>query len=178
MMLKFLPLTALAMGLSGGVALADRGGEHRGGSEHHAAPQHEVVRDHREVRAGGGVAVHERRGWDGGGRVIVRNDGYRHDGYRNTGYRNTGYRNNGFRYDGYRRVERRPIFVSRPIIRERYFNYYRRPSLIVESYNTMPGYYWVPGSWSWDGAEWIWQPGHYQPDASYVDPAYGYSDGY
>ena len=168
MMLKFLPLTALALGLSGGVALADRGGDHRGGSDHRAAPQPTVVvRDHHEARGGfrggGSVVVHDRRGWDGGGRGFVRNDGYRHDGYR---------------YAGYRHIERRPIFVSRPVIRERYYNYYRRPALIVENYNTMPGYYWVAGTWTWDGAEWVWQPGHYQPDPSYVDQGYGYSDGY
>lgn len=171
MMLKFLPLTALALGLSGGVALADRGGEHRGGSEHRSVPQHSaVVRDHREVRevrGGGAVAVRE-RGWNGGGRVIARNDGYRY------GYRNAGYRRN----EGYRGIERRPIFVSRPVIRERYYNYYRRPSLIVENYNAMPGYYWVTGTWVWGGGEWIWQPGHYQPDPNYLGQGYGYNDGY
>jgi hypothetical protein len=67
---------------------------------------------------------------------------------------------------------RRPIFVSRPIIREHYYNHYRRPSLVVENYGAMPGYYWVAGRWTWSGYEWLWQPGHYEPDASYVDPAY------
>ena len=153
MMLKFLPLTALALGLSGGVALADRGGDHRGASEHRFAPQHNaVVRDHREVRdfRGGGrdtIAIRDHRGWEGG----------------------RGYYHNEVRFRG---GERRPIFVSRPVIRERYYNYYRRPSLIVESYGAMPGYYWVRGQWTWDGYEWIWQPGHYQPDAAY------YGDGY
>src|ERR1041384_4379858 len=67
---------------------------------------------------------------------------------------------------------RRPTFVSRPVIRHRYFNYYQRPALIVENYNAMAGYYWVPGHWEWSGYEWIWQPGHYQPDPNYVDPYY------
>jgi hypothetical protein len=167
-MMKLLPLTALALSLSGGVALADhRGGDHRGSYEHRGASQ-VVVRDHRDWHGNGGY-IRERHdvhgGWNGGGRVVFRNDGYRHDGYRN---------------DGYRYVSRRPIYVSRPIIRERYYNYYRRPALIVESYNTMPGYYWVAGTWTWDGAEWIWQPGHYEPDQSYVDPGYGpgYDSGY
>jgi len=62
--------------------------------------------------------------------------------------------------------------VSRPIIRERYYNYYRRPALIVENYNTQPGYFWVAGAWTWDGAEWIWQAGHYQPDPNYVEQGY------
>ena len=159
MMLKFLPLTALALSLSGGVALADRGG-HRGASEHY--DHNVVVRDHHE-RGGGAVVYRDHRGfdgrsrfdggarWNGGGRVYVRNE------------------------PRFQRIDRHPIFVSRPVIRERYYNYYRRPALIVESYNTMPGYYWVAGRWTWDGYEWIWQPGHYQPDPSYIDQGY---DGY
>jgi hypothetical protein len=173
MMLKLLPLTALALGLSSGVALADhrggeyrgdhRGGEYRGdhrggeyrGDHRAAAVEHRaaaVVRDHREFRGGewrGRTAVREGREFHGGGRVIVR----------------------GAPYRDYR-VVRRPIFVGRPILREHYYNHYRRPALIVENYGAMPGYYWVPGQWSWSGYEWLWQPGHYQPDPSYIDPAY------
>jgi WXXGXW repeat (2 copies) len=152
MMLKVLPLTALALGLSGGVALADhgRGGDHRGVTvEHRAAPQTRVeVRDRPGWHGGGNVVVRDHRGWNGGGRVIVRNE------------------------PRYHRVVRRPIYISRPVIHERYFNYYRRPAIIVENYNAMPGYYWVAGSWTWDGSEWAWQPGHYEPDPNYVDSAY------
>ena len=72
----------------------------------------------------------------------------------------------------YYHTVRRPIYVSRPVIHERYYNYYRRPAIIVENYNAMPGYYWVAGGWTWDGAEWIWQPGHYEPDPNYVDSGY------
>jgi hypothetical protein len=162
MMLKLFPLTALALGLSSGVALADhRGGEHRGdhrGAVEYRAP---VVRDHGHgewhggavVRGGewrGRAVVRGGRDWHGGGRVVVR-EPYYHRDYR---------------------VVRRPIFVSRPIIRDHYYNYYRRPSLIVESYGAMPGYYWVAGHWSWNGYEWLWQPGHYEPDPNYIDPAY------
>ena len=159
MMLKLFPLTALVLGLSSGVALADRHGDNRGVTvEHRAAPT--VVRDHREfhnnaivVRDRGGYRGNYGGDWHGGGRVIV------HSG---AGYRP---------YYG-----RRPIYVSRPIIRERSFDYYRRPALIIENYNAMPGYYWVAGGWVWNGAEWIWQPGHYQPDPNYVDQ--GYDDSY
>jgi hypothetical protein len=156
MMLKLVPLTALALGLSSGVALAD----HRGGESHgnrravveHRAP---VVRDHgREWHGGNGwrgqTVVREGRGYHGGGHAVVRQPYYRHD----------------------YRVVRRPIFVSRPIIREHYYNYYRHPSLVVENYGAMPGYYWVAGQWSWNGYEWLWQPGHYEPDPNYVDPGY------
>ncbi|HEY0476742.1 MAG TPA: hypothetical protein VGD37_04415 [Kofleriaceae bacterium] len=137
--------------------------EHRGGA---------VVRDHRNFDRGN-VNVVVRggdRGWHGGGRVVVDNRrGYSRPYYSDRGYSNRGY---------YNQVARRPIFVSRPIIRDHYYDYYRRPSLIIENYNTMPGYYWVPGTWTWSGYEWMWQPGHYQPDANYVDPAYdsGYYD--
>ncbi len=158
-MLKLVPLTALALGLSSGVALADHPrGEYRGESRgdrravvEHRAP---VVRDHGRDFHGGGewrgrTVVREGREFRGGGRVVVR-EPYRRD----------------------YRVVRHPIFVSRPIIRGHYYNHYRRPSLIVESYGAMPGYYWVAGQWSWNGYEWLWEPGHYQPDPSYVDPAY------
>jgi len=155
MMLKALSLSALVLGLSGGVALADhgRGGDHRGASvEHRPAPQSRVViRDHHEWHGGGGNVVRDHRDWNGGGRVIVRNEAR------------------------YHRVDRRPIYISRPVIRERYYNYYRRPAVIVENYNTMPGYYWVAGGWAWNGYEWVWQAGHYEPDPSYVDQGY---DGY
>jgi len=155
-MLKLVTLTALALGLSSGVALAD----HRGGESHgdrravveHRAP---VVRDHgREWHGGnqwrGQTFVREGYGDHGGGHVVVRQPYYRHD----------------------YRVVRRPIFVSRPIIRDHYYNYYRRPALVVENYGAMPGYYWVAGGWSWNGYEWLWQPGHYEPDPNYVDSAY------
>ena len=36
--------------------------------------------------------------------------------------------------------------------------------MVVENYNSMPGYYWVAGAWSWNGYEWIWTAGHYEPD--------------
>jgi hypothetical protein len=153
MMRKLLPLTALALGLSSGVALADHRSEYR-----EAMPVRRVgppvVRDHRDWR-GGTVVVRDGRNWYGGSRLVVRGR------------------------PSYYPVVRRPIYVARPIIRERYFNYYRRPALIVENYNAMPGYYWVAGSWSWNGYEWIWQPGHYEPDPNYVDSGYvdsGYAD--
>jgi hypothetical protein len=73
------------------------------------------------------------------------------------------------------RYVRRPIYVQRPVIRYRYYNYYQRPSIIVENNSPMTGYYWVGGQWQWNGAEWIWYPGHYEPDPNY---GYGDYDGY
>jgi hypothetical protein len=172
-MKKLIPLTALALGLTGGVALADRGHdvgraatvEHRSNASHGTTT---VIRDHDNGNRGnwnhGNTVVvrdnhYGNRGWNGGNRVIV-NDRYGHGYGRGYGY-------------GY---ARRPIYVSRPIIRERYYNYYRRPALIVENYNAQPGYFWVAGAWTWGGAEWIWQPGHYQPDPNYVEQG-GYDQG-
>jgi hypothetical protein len=160
MMRKLLPLTAVALGLLSGVALAD----HRGGDHRVVVENRGVVRDHRwnggtVVRGGGdwhrGAVVRDggwRGGWHGGARVVIHDRPY------------------------YRNVVRRPIYVSRPIIRAHYYNYYRRPSLIVENYAPVAGYYWVAGHWYWSGYEWLWQAGYFQPDANYVDPAY--SDGY
>jgi hypothetical protein len=69
-------------------------------------------------------------------------------------------------------VVRRPIYVQRPVIPYRYYNYYQRPAIIVENQPPMAGYYWVAGQWQWNGYEWIWQPGHYEPDPAYG--TYGY----
>lgn len=146
-MLKVLPLTALILGLSGGAALADHRGGFRGGDRRGTV----VVRDHHEWRGGGG------------GRVVVREHG--------------DWRRGGWTAPRYERPVRRPIYVSRPVIRERYYDYYRRPQLIVENYGAMPGYCWIAGRWNWDGYEWSWQPGHYEPEQSYQDTGYD-QDGY
>jgi hypothetical protein len=80
-------------------------------------------------------------------------------------------------YVEHTRVVRRPIYVQRPAIRYRYYNYYQRPAILVENYPAQPGYYWVAGAWSWSGYEWIWTPGHYEPDANYVEPGVSISVG-
>lgn len=77
-------------------------------------------------------------------------------------------------YRGHREyfAPRRPIFVRAPVIRERYFDFRVRPRILVENYAPMTGYYWVNGRWDWDGVEWRWTPGHYEPQANYVAPNY------
>jgi hypothetical protein len=142
MMRNVLPLTALILSLSGGAAFADH---YRGD---HRGPA--VVREHGGERGEGFVRDH--RTWEGRGRYEPRYEPRYQP-----------------RYD---RVVRRPVFVNRPVIREHYYNYYRRPQVIVENYGAMPGYFWTAGQWSWDGYEWVWQAGHYEPDPSYVDAAY------
>ena len=49
----------------------------------------------------------------------------------------------------------------RPVIRERYYNYRVRPRMVVENYDSVNGYVWVPGAWQWNGREWLWFGGHY-----------------
>jgi hypothetical protein len=49
----------------------------------------------------------------------------------------------------------------RPVIREHYYNVHVRPPLIVESYDPVPGYVWMAGSWTWGGGEWVWTPGYW-----------------
>lgn len=57
---------------------------------------------------------------------------------------------------------------KRPVIRKRYFDRRRRPAILIESYDPVPGYVWVAGSWTWIGAEWVWSPGYW---AASVEPA-------
>ena len=66
-------------------------------------------------------------------------------------------------WGGYGYAVRQPIYMPRPVIRARYYNYNVRPGLIVEEYGPRTGYVWVRGGWQWNGVEWIWYPGHYQP---------------
>jgi len=170
--MKKIILAIACLGLAGGAASADRfhGGGH--GPVVHGGGGGPVVRDHRgggEYRGGG--AYHGAR--EGGVRVTAGAREYR-GGYNRPVY-NSGYRyNNGYRNS----YVRRPIYVSRPVIRERYYDYRYRPSLIVENYPARDGYYWVAGQWTWDGYEWQWQPGHYEPDPNYGVSAGVYIGGY
>jgi hypothetical protein len=110
------------------------------------------------------------------------NRGYYNRGYYSRGYYpryyNRGYYSRGYYPRYYNRgyynnyYYRRPIFVTRPYIGFRYYNYYQRPALLVENYPPMAGYYWVSGYWYWSGYEWLWQPGHYEPSPVY-DYGYG-----
>lgn len=69
------------------------------------------------------------------------------------------------------------IGYRRPTIVYRYRDYARRPSPVMESYQTVPGYVWVPGQWTWTGYEWSWTPGYYATDPNYYPSGYG-SSGY
>lgn len=122
-------------------------------NNHHRTP---TVRQHR----GGGVHVHPTR------RHVQPRYHYRHTQPR---------------YHSRARVVHRPIYIRhRPVIRYHYYNYYQRPALVVERPAQLAGYYWVNGSWQWNGVEWIWMPGHYEADPNWTGQYYtpDYSSGY
>jgi hypothetical protein len=156
--MKIITMSALILALSSGAAFADRHGGRGGGG---GGGGRAVVHENHGGSWGGGVSVHSSP------RVVVHNGGFRNEGFRHEGFRGETFRG-GYR-GGY--VARNPIYVRRPIIRERYYDYRYRPRILVENYAAMDGYYWVSGQWTWDGGEWIWTPGHYEPNA-YVDPGY------
>jgi hypothetical protein len=167
-----LVLATLALG-SSGTALAD----HRaGGSSGHATAHY---------NGGGGshVATHYNGGgtarYNGGGARVVEHARYNGGGTRvinNTRvYNNTRvvvdrrYVNHGDRLvwhggawdHSYYRGYYYDHGFYRPWVGIHYYNYYSRPSLMIETWDPRPGFYWVRGGWEWDGTEWIWFPGHY-----------------
>ncbi len=178
-MKRIIPLALIALTLSGGVALADRG-RWRDTSDR-----------------SGGTVVTPTRGYDRG-RDNRWDNNRRHDTRR---YDNRRYDNH--RHDRVVRVQRaRPAFrnnrfyfagghyqtYQRPVIQYRYRNYYQRPALVAENIQPVSGYVWTQGNWQWDGYEWQWIAGHYDVDQSYQEPYYNddyndddnddYNDGY
>ena len=156
-MRRIIIFTLLALTAFGGVASADRSRnrDHRSGGIHVQDSRYRHDRSRYERPRHDRPRYDNRQRYQQRPRVVVRPN----------------YRQN------YRHVVRKPIYVQRPVIKYRYYNYYQRPAIIVENHPPMDGYYWVPGQWSWNGYEWIWMPGHYEPDPSYQYP-YSYDSGY
>lgn len=154
-MKRIIIMTLAALTLSGGVALADR---HRGHDNDRRGDRWERRDDRRVDR--------DRGRWDRGDRRVDRSRWS--GGVRVTRSRPT-FRNNTFYFAGGHSHR-----YQRPVIRHRYYNYYQRPSIIVENYDPVPGYVWVAGQWNWSGYEWVWINGHYEVDVNYD----GYGDGY
>ena len=147
-MKRIIPMALIALTLTGGVALADRGrGRWRDSSNYQ-----------------GGTVVTPTRGHD-----HTRNDNRRYDNQYNNRVvhvqraRPT-FRNNRFYFAGghYQNYQR-------PVIQYRYRNYYQRPALVRENVQPVAGYIWSAGQWEWDGYEWHWIDGHYDVDTSYQD---------
>ena len=152
--MRRLILTAVALTIFGGVASADRwrGHDNRGDNRRERV----VVRDHRDDHR-----------WN-------ERDHVRYEPRR--------------QYVQRQYVQRRPVYINRdrfvfndgryytyhrPVIRQRYFDVRYRPQIIVENYDSVPGYIWIQGGWQWNGYEWCWTAGHYEQD-----PNYGYDNGY
>ena len=149
-MRRIIPLALLALTVTGGIASADRHGGRRHDSRN--AGGGVIVRDHRGPQ---GPIVRDHRGPGPGRRAVVRNRVY---------VNNDRYVFHG----GVTRVYRRPV------IRTHYYNVRVRPVVLVESMEPVPGYIWVRGNWNWNGYEWLWVSGHYEPDMRYSN---WYDDG-
>jgi hypothetical protein len=145
-------VTALTVTLLGGVAMADRD---RGRGDHDRRDHRPNARDHR-------------------------NDGHRVNRPAQRANRRVLHRQPVRAQNG------RYVFAGgvhrtyqRPVIRSRYYNVRARPQLIVESYDPVPGYIWVRGSWAWSGREWRWNDGYFASDPQYAtyydDGSYDYS---
>ena len=150
---SILILSALAM--SAGVASADHWRGERGEHERREHAEHERA-ERNEHRWNGGGSWNG--GWSGGVSVTP-----------NYQYRRPVIVNAAPRYS-YQRpvyVQRRPVYVQRTYPHHHYVNYYQRPSVLTENYTPMAGYIWSPGQWEWDGYQWNWIPGHYDPDPAY-----------
>jgi len=151
-MRKVLVFSSLVLLLVAGDAFAGRGRGNGGGGR-------VVVRDHRGGGGGGG----------GPSRVVVRD---------HRGGGGSYYRGGGPVY----KAKRSPVYVTggryvfpggvvrayrRPVIRTHYYDVRYRPTIIVESYDPVPGYIWVGGNWRWNGVEWIWISGYWSVDVNF-----------
>jgi hypothetical protein len=175
--MRNLLITAALLLTTTGTAMADRHNDGRSGR------RETVVRDNRGTSRGN----YSNRGRE----TVVRRDYGRGDyGRRDYGRREVVTRDYG-RFGGYRGDfryhDRRPVYFnngrytfnggySYNYVRPTYYGHYRnfrvRPTLLIENVDSIPGYVWVRGSWTWDGAEWQWAPGHYIVDSGYVYDGY------
>ena len=143
-MKRIITMALLGLSLTGGVALADR----HGGHNDRRPDRREVRQDRREIRQDRRELRHDRREFRADNRRVQRSRPV--------------FRGGSWYFDGGVRHTYRA-----PVVRYRYRNYYQRPVVLVENYDTVPGYYWVAGNWTWNGGEWIWTNGHYEIDANY-----------
>lgn len=103
---------------------------------------------------GGGPVVRDHRG-PAPSRTVVRD----HRGPRHVRVTNGRYVFPG----GVVRVYKKPHY-------KHYYDRRVRPAIIVETYDPVPGYIWVTGSWAWGGAEWVWTPGYWAVETVAAPP--------
>lgn len=163
--MRLITISVLAVSLWTSAAFADRYRDNR------RDDRRPVVRDNRgDYRRDSRPVVRDNRTYQRDRGVVVRD---------NRSYSRPRY--TGPIRANRRVIERRPLYVSsgrftfhngrtvvynRPIIREHYYDFRIRPQIVVENYPAQYGYIWVSGNWSWNGYEWVWASGHYEPDAS------------
>ncbi len=159
-MRRIIVFTLMALTLGSGVALADRDHYRRGDRGDHRSDYRRGDHYDRGIRNPRDPVWHQRDRYQ---RDRYQRGRYQRDHrvqYRRPVYVNNGYYqfHNGHRYR-----------YSRPVIRHRYYDYRVRPQPVVESYQSVTGYVWVPGQWQWNGYEWLWISGHYavDPDIRY-----------
>jgi hypothetical protein len=157
-MRRIIVFTLLALTLGSGAAFADH---YRRGDYYRNDRRGDYYRGDRyrsDYRAGAGVTIRNPNEpvWTQRDRRVS----YRRPVYVSNGYYqfHTGHR---YRYE-------------RPIIHTRYYDYRVRPQIVVENYQPMTGYVWVPGQWQWNGYEWIWTSGYYSVDPSCDDDGIRY----
>jgi hypothetical protein len=154
-MRRIITLSLLALGITSGAAFADRGRDHRGAVVQRAQPRvyrNTAPRTYAQPRTYVQPRYRVQPRFNAQARVYTPRRTYT---------------------QRYSYGVRRPIYVERPVIRYHYYNYATPPAALVENYGPIEGYIWIAGEWQWNGYEWIWQPGHYEPDAAY-DYDYGY----
>ncbi|MBL9012695.1 MAG: hypothetical protein JNL83_00870 [Myxococcales bacterium] len=155
-MKRIITLTALVLGLTGGIAAADRGRDGWRDRDRINDRRDNNRWDRRDNRWDRRDSRWDRRDnrWDRRDRVRVNRV--------RPWFRDGRWHFHGNTYRSY----------TRPVINVRYRDYYRRPALVVENYDPVPGYIWVQGNWSWNGYEWVWLSGRYEIDQSYNDGYY------
>lgn len=168
-MRRIILFALIALTATAGTAAADRyrGREHRRDRHHDRVDNRHDRVDHRRHDR----VDHRHDRYD------RRDRGYRHSDRRVVRDRQRFYRDSDryVRYNGGRYTFRNghSFHYRRPVINVRYTDYRYRPSILVENYETVPGYIWVSGRWNWTGYEWDWVPGHYE-----IDSNYQYNDAY
>jgi hypothetical protein len=54
------------------------------------------------------------------------------------------------------------------------------PMAVDVGYAERPGYVWIQGHWGWNGGQWAWVPGWYEPERVgqvWIDGSWGYNGG-
>src|SRR5687767_3370379 len=139
-MRKIVTITLLILTAMAGTAAADRDRGHRRGDRHERVQtrdhrRHDNVRRYDNVRRHD-VRRHDNRRFDNRRYDNSYRRDYRRD-YRYSDRRAVRHYNGHYVFNGGHRVTYRRPYISR-----RYYDYRVRPVILVENYDTVPGYIW------------------------------------